>query len=58
MQLILTKEEKQILEELLISEIKEIKDEIHHTDDHDYKEELKNKEKVLEELLSKIQILD
>lgn len=46
--------EKQLLIELLDSQLQELPHEIHHTDDRDYKQALKEKEGVLEELLKKL----
>lgn len=50
----ITENEKILLIEILTDEINEVKDEIHHTDDYDFREKLKEKLKSLEELHSKI----
>lgn len=54
MQLQLEEFEKDILIEILENEVEELKEEIHHTDDYDFKETLKNKLNSLEMLLSKL----
>ena len=46
--------EQQLLTELLDAELKELAHEIHHTDDRDYRESLKEKETTMEELLKKL----
>lgn len=46
--------EQQLLTELLDTEMRELAHEIHHTDDRDYRESLKEKEKTIEELLKKL----
>lgn len=55
MALILEKQEKDILIEILKEYLNDLQDEIHHTDDYDFKETLKRREKLLVELLYKIQ---
>lgn len=57
MQLTINENEKQLLEEVIISEIDDIKEEIHHTDDFDFKEKLKVRLEILEKLLNKIRML-
>ncbi|MGE0680183.1 MAG: hypothetical protein AB7P69_04605 [Candidatus Binatia bacterium] len=46
--------EQQLLIELLDSQSKELLHEIHHTDDRDYKQSLKDKEGVMAELLKRL----
>ena len=46
--------EQQLLIELLDSQHRELLHEIHHTDDRDYKQSLKEKEGAMEELLKKL----
>lgn len=48
-------EEQRLLVELLDSELRELSPEIHYTDDHDYQQALKEKERVRKELLMKVQ---
>lgn len=50
----LTEKEQQLLIELLESEIPDLRDEIWHTDDHDYRESLKERERHINELLVKL----
>lgn len=49
----LTEKEQQLLIELLEREIPDLRDEIWHTDDHDYRESLKERERDINELLGK-----
>jgi hypothetical protein len=46
--------ERQLLVELLDIEVRELAHEIHHTDDRDYRQKLKEKEGTIEELLKKL----
>jgi hypothetical protein len=46
--------ERQLLIELLNIEVRELGHEIHHTDDRDYRQTLKEKEGTIEELLTKL----
>jgi hypothetical protein len=46
--------EQTLLIELLDVQLKELPHEIHHTDDHDYRQFLEEKERALTELLKKI----
>jgi hypothetical protein len=46
--------ERQLLIELLDTEVRELVHEIHHTDDRDYRQVLKEKEGTIEELLKKL----
>jgi hypothetical protein len=50
----LSDKEQQLLIELLEEEIPELRDEIFHTDDHDYRETLKEKEEALKGLLKRL----
>jgi hypothetical protein len=47
-------QEQQALTELLEREIPNLRHEIHHTDDHDYREYLKTRERLLEKLLDTV----
>ena len=49
-----SEEEQQLVVEILEKEIPNLRDEIVHTDDHDYREFLKEREKRLRELVSKL----
>jgi hypothetical protein len=51
----LSDKEQQLLTELLEGEIPELRDEIFHTDDHEYRETLKEKEEALKGLLKRLQ---
>ena len=46
--------EHEFLVEMLEREMPNLHDEIHHTDDHDYREYLKEREKLLNALLRKL----
>lgn len=50
----LTSEEISYLIEILEREISETKSEIHHSDDYDFKERLKNRIKFIQEIISKL----
>ena len=50
----LSQAELDLLRELLESEIPELRDEIWHTDDHDFRESLKQRQKLIESLLAKV----
>jgi len=50
----LSDKEQQLLVELLDREIPNLRDEIFHTDDHEYRESLKERENSLKELLKKL----
>jgi len=49
-----TEEEQQLIVEILSKEIPSLRDEIVHTDDHDYREFLKEREKHLNDLVKKL----
>ncbi|MBI3796290.1 MAG: hypothetical protein HY268_04875 [Deltaproteobacteria bacterium] len=51
----LSDKEQQLLIALLEEEIPELRDEIFHTDDHEYREGLKEKEDAIKELLKRLQ---
>jgi hypothetical protein len=53
--LLLNDIEQQLLLELLDSQRRELLHEIHHTDDRDYRQSLKEREDVIEGLLKKLQ---
>lgn len=46
--------EQTVLVELLDQQLKELRREIHHTDDHVYRDSLKEKGSTLEDLLKKL----
>ncbi len=50
----LSDKEQQLLVELLDREIPNLRDEIFHTDDHEYREFLKEKENSIKELLKRL----
>jgi hypothetical protein len=52
MMLELNEQERQALIELLEREIPTLRDEIHHTDDYEYREFLKTREQVVKKLLA------
>jgi hypothetical protein len=49
-----TDKEQQLLVEIVEGEIPEIRDEIWHTDNHDYRESLKDREQCLKTILAKL----
>mgnify|MGYP006269996697 CR=1 FL=1 len=50
----LTREEKALLVELLEREFEEVRTEIRHTRNHDYKDGLKEREKLVHDLLHRL----
>ncbi len=46
--------EQQLLVETLQADLRELRDEIRHTDDHDFKDSLKQREKTLVGVLAKL----
>jgi galactokinase len=50
----LDEQEQQALSELLEREVPNLRHEIHHTDDRDYREFLKERERVVEKLLAMV----
>ena len=54
MTLELNEQERQALIELLEREIPSLRDEIHHTDDYEYREFLKTREQVVKKLLAAV----
>jgi hypothetical protein len=50
----LSDQQQQLLVELLDREIPSLRDEILHTDDHDYRESLKEREAAIKELLNRL----
>jgi hypothetical protein len=50
----LSDKEQQLLVELLDREIPNLRDEVLHTDDHEYREFLKEKENSIKELLKRL----
>ena len=53
--LLLNDIERQLLIELLDSQRREMLHELHHTDDRDYRQSLKEREGIVEALLKKLQ---
>ena len=51
----LTKDEREVLIDILEAEVKELRHEIHDTDTSAYKEDLKNRERVVKHVLSQLQ---
>ncbi len=51
----LTKDEREVLIDVLEAEVKELRHEIHDTDTSAYKEDLKNRERVIKHVLSQLQ---
>jgi len=54
LQILLTEEEKTILIDVLQCCLTDLRNEIHHTDDYDFKAMLKNRRKVLMKILDEI----
>lgn len=54
MTLELNEQERQALIELLEREVPALRDEIHHTDDYEYREFLKAREQVVKQLLAAV----
>ena len=52
--IILSDKEQQVLVELLDREIPSLRDEIVHTDDHEYREFLKEREAIIKDLVKKL----
>jgi hypothetical protein len=50
----LTQAEKELLAGILEKELDEIRSELHHTRGHDYKESIKEREKLVRDLLAKL----
>jgi hypothetical protein len=50
----LTDQELEYLRELLQREVPNLREEIHHTDDHDYREFLKERERFVKVLVGKL----
>jgi hypothetical protein len=50
----LSDSERELLIDLLDREVPNLREEIHYTDDHDYKETLKQREIAVKELLRKL----
>ncbi len=51
----LTQDEREVLIDILETEVKELRHEIHDTDASAYKEDLKNRERVVKHVLSQLQ---
>lgn len=49
-------DEHQVLIEVLERELPNLRHEIHHTDDHDYRDFLKAREHLLERMLGKVKV--
>ncbi len=54
-QLILTEDERDVLIDILEVEVKDLRHEIHDTDASAYKEDLKNRERVVKHMLNQLQ---
>lgn len=54
LQITLSDEEKMILEDLLQCCLAELRDEIHHTDDMEYKDMLKSRRNVVQKILQEV----
>ena len=54
-QLSLTEDEREVLIDILEVEVKDLRHEIHDTDASNYKEDLKNRERVVKHILSQLQ---
>jgi hypothetical protein len=50
----LTKEEAELLRAILEKELEEVRSELHHTQAHDYKESLKEREALVRGLLGRL----
>jgi hypothetical protein len=50
----LSKPEKELLATILEKELEEVRSELHHTQDHDYKDNVKEREKLVRDLLAKL----
>lgn len=50
----LSKPEKELLATILEKELEEVRSELHHTQDHDYKDNVKEREKLVRGLLAKL----
>lgn len=50
----LSKPEKDLLATILEKELEEVRSEFHHTQDHDYKDNVKDREKIVRDLLAKL----
>ncbi len=46
--------EKELLATILEKELEEVRSELHHTKDHDYKDNVKEREKLVRDLLAKL----
>jgi len=55
MQCTLTDDEREVLIDILEAEVKELRREIHDKDTSTYKEDLKNRERVVKHILSQLQ---
>jgi len=53
----LTPEEREILLELLSRELSDLGPEIHHTDDREYREELKQRREAIRQLMRRLEVL-
>jgi hypothetical protein len=50
----LSKPEKALLTTILEKELEEVRSELHHTQDHDYRDNVKEREKLVRDLLAKL----
>jgi hypothetical protein len=51
----LTDEQQEVLQEVLEVDLADLRMEIHETDDHDFKQGLRNKEKIMAKILAALQ---
>ena len=56
MDITLTEEEMDLLKRILYTELGELREEVHHTRDSEFKDHLKHKENVLRGMLSKMAV--
>jgi hypothetical protein len=52
----LTTTEKELVKSLLDQELEDIRSELHHTQNHEYRDSLKEREQVIREVLAKLSI--
>lgn len=50
----LSKPEKELLAAILEKELEDVRSELHHTQDHEYKDRVKEREKIVRDLLAKL----
>jgi hypothetical protein len=52
----LTTTERELVKSLLDQELEDIRSELHHTQNHEYRDSLKEREQVIREVLAKLSI--